>query len=80
MGFRKNRSTLTALLQMYDRWVRAASNGKDSSVVLLDKDCLEWMMSYLTDRKQGVWIDHILSEGLDIGVGVPQGRDQRDSR
>ena len=96
MGFRKNRSTLTALLQMYDRWVRAANDGKVSSVVLLDlsaafdlvspeilleklkiygidKDCLEWMMSYLTDRKQGVWIDHVLSEWLDIDVGVPQG-------
>ena len=36
MGFRKNRSTLTALLQMYDRWVRAANDGKVSSVVLLD--------------------------------------------
>ena len=35
-GYRKNRSTQTALLQMYDRWVRAASNGQVSGVVLLD--------------------------------------------
>ena len=35
-GYRKNRSTQTALLQLYDRWVRAASSGKLSGVVLLD--------------------------------------------
>ena len=35
-GYRKSRSTQTALLQMYDRWVRAASDGKLSGVVLLD--------------------------------------------
>ena len=35
-GYRKHRSTQTALLQMYDRWVRGASNGKLSAVVLLD--------------------------------------------
>ena len=36
MGYRKNRSTLTAVLQMFDRWVRGASEGKVSGVVLLD--------------------------------------------
>ena len=35
-GYRKHRSTQTALLQMYDRWVRAAGAGKVSGVVLLD--------------------------------------------
>ena len=35
-GYRKNRSTQTALLQMYDRWVRAADQGHVSGVVLLD--------------------------------------------
>ena len=35
-GYRKNRSTQTALLQMYDRWVRAAGKGQVSGVVLLD--------------------------------------------
>ena len=35
-GYRKSRSTQTALLQMYDRWVRAASAGQVSGVVLLD--------------------------------------------
>ena len=35
-GYRKNRSTQTALLQLYDRWVRAAANGQLSGLVLLD--------------------------------------------
>ena len=35
-GYRKHRSTQTALLQLYDRWVRAASGGQLSGVVLLD--------------------------------------------
>ena len=36
MGYRKKRSTLTAVLQMYDRWVRGASHGQVSGIVLLD--------------------------------------------
>ena len=35
-GYRHNRSTQTALLQMYDRWVSAAAAGQVSGVVLLD--------------------------------------------
>ena len=35
-GYRKHRSTQTALLQMYNRWVQAASGDKLSAVVLLD--------------------------------------------
>ena len=31
-GYRKNRSTQTALLQMYDRWVKAASAKQVSSI------------------------------------------------
>ena len=96
MGYRKNRSTLTAVLQMYDRWVRGASDGKISGVVLLDlsaafdlvspeiltkklqiyglqQDCLDWIESYLSDRKQAVWVDHVLSDWLEVEVGVPQG-------
>jgi hypothetical protein len=96
MGYRKNRSTLSAVLQMYDRWVRGASEGKVSGIVLLDLSAafdlvnpsillqkleiygleaglLEWVESYLSDRKQAVWIDHILSDWLDVRVGVPQG-------
>ena len=36
MGFRRNRSTESALLQMYDRWVRGAGQGNISGIVVLD--------------------------------------------
>ena len=39
----------------------------------LDKDMIQWIESYLTERRQGVWIDHVLSEYLPCDVGVPQG-------
>ena len=35
-GYRKNRSTQTALLQIYDRWVQGAADGQVSGAVLLD--------------------------------------------
>ena len=35
-GYRQYRSTQTALLSMYDRWVRAAADGKVTGVILLD--------------------------------------------
>ena len=35
-GFRRNRSTQTALLTMYDRWTRAAAKGFINGVVLID--------------------------------------------
>ena len=35
-GYRHHRSTQTALLQLYDRWIRAAHMGQVSGVVLLD--------------------------------------------
>ena len=35
-GYRKRRSTMTALLSMYDKWVLAASKGQVSGVVLVD--------------------------------------------
>ena len=35
-GYRHHRSTQTALLQMYDKWVRAAHQGMVTGVVLLD--------------------------------------------
>ena len=35
-GYRKNRSTLTALLQMYEKWVSSASQGKLNGAVFLD--------------------------------------------
>ena len=35
-GYRRDRSTMTALLSMYDKWVKAASMGQVSGVVLVD--------------------------------------------
>ena len=95
-GYRTNRSTQTALLQMYDRWVKAASDRQVSGAVLLDlsaafdlvpPDTLlrkleiyglddgftSWIQSYLSDRSQAVWIDHVMSDYLPCEVGVPQG-------
>ena len=34
-GYRQNRSTQTALLQMYDTWVEALANGEVSAVIML---------------------------------------------
>ena len=39
----------------------------------LDDGMLQWIESYLTNRQQGVWIDHVLSDFLHCEVGVPQG-------
>ena len=84
-GYRKHRSTQTALLQMYDRWVRAAAQSQVSGVVLIDlsaafdlvdsnlllkkmkiygleEDLCAWIGSYLHNRYQSVWIDHVFSE------------------
>ena len=95
-GYRKGRSTMTALLSMYDKWVWAASKGQVSGVVLvdlsaafdlvspsllieklqiygIDEDFASWISSYLTDRYQSVWIDHVFSHFLESSIGVPQG-------
>ena len=95
-GYRQYRSTQTALLSMYDRWVRNAARGQVSGVVLLDlsaafdlvepslllsklriygvdENYLCWIQSYLSNRFQAVWIDHVLSDFLHCDVGVPQG-------
>ena len=39
----------------------------------LDQDFIDWIKSYLSDRSQAVWIDHVLSSHLQCDVGVPQG-------
>jgi hypothetical protein len=80
-GYRKNRSTMTALLAMYEKWVKAAKQGPVlvdlsaafdlvSAELLLQKlkiygfedDLINWISSYLTDRYQAVWIDHVLGK------------------
>ena len=37
------------------------------------EDIIEWLRSYLTDRYQAVWIDHLYSDFLNHSIGVPQG-------
>ena len=70
-GYRQNRSTQTALLQMYDRWVRAAHAGRVSGVVLLDLSAafdlvdhqllLNKLGIYGVDRDFCLWISSYLS-------------------
>ena len=95
-GYRGDRSTMTALITMYDKWVKAASKGQLSRVVLVDlsaafdivspeilvqkmriygfkEDIINWIISYLSDRYQSVWIDHVFSDLLPNNLGVPQG-------
>ena len=36
-------------------------------------DFMEWIKSYLSERFQSVWIDHILSSSVHCEFGVPQG-------
>ena len=39
----------------------------------LQSDFLEWIHSYMSNRYQSVWIDHVFSPCLPLDVGVPQG-------
>ena len=39
----------------------------------LESDFILWISSYLTDRHQAVWLDHVLSDFLHCEEGVPQG-------
>ena len=94
-GYRRNRSTQTAMFQMYDRWVRTAAQGQVSGVVLLDlsaafdlvdsnlllqkmkvygldENFCSWIGSYLQNRHQAVWIDHVFSDFIHNSIGVPQ--------
>ena len=87
---------MTALLSMCEKWVKAASVGQLSGVVLVDLSAAfdlvspallihklriygfddstrQWILSYLTNRYQSVWIDHVLSEFKENSIGVPQG-------
>ena len=47
-GYRKGRSTMTALLSLYERWVKAATKGQLSRVVLVDLSAaFDLVTSYL---------------------------------
>ena len=93
-GYKRGRSTMTALLSMYEKWVKSASVGQLSGVVLVDLSAAfdlvspallihklriygfddstrQWILSYLTNRYQSVWIAHVLSEFKENSIGVP---------
>ena len=38
----------------------------------LQKEYLDWIQSYLSDRSQGVQINHIISDLIPCSIGVPQ--------
>ena len=70
-GYRRHRSTQTALLQMYDRWVSAAMDGQVSGVVLLDLSAafdlvepsilIKKLRIYGLDEDFLVWIESYLT-------------------
>ena len=95
-GFRRHRSTQTALLSMYNKWITSASEDRLTGAILLDLSAafdlvshdmllkklkihgldngyMVWLKSYLEDRYQSVWIDHVFSSYLHCPIGVPQG-------
>ena len=71
-GYRSHSSTQTALLQMYERWSRAAHEGMLSGVVLLDLSSafdlvdprllLKKLKIYNFDRYVLAWIESYLSQ------------------
>ena len=46
---------------------------KKLQVYWLQDDIITWISSYLTQRYQSVWIDHVYSNFLENSIGVPQG-------
>ena len=57
-GYRGGRSTMTALLSMYDKWVLAATKGQVSGVVLVDlSEAFDLVSpSLLIKKTQDLWI------------------------
>ena len=71
-GYRDNRSTQTALITMYDRWVRAASLGQISGAIFLDLSAafdlvdhtllLKKLQVYGVDKEFLFWIESYLTD------------------
>ena len=95
-GFRSNRSTSYALLELMEKITDSIDKKKyivgvfidlkkafdtiDHSILLKKLEfygvrgiALDWLSSYLRNRKQYVEIDNVMSFFLDIICGVPQG-------
>ena len=73
-GYRQHRSTQTALLSMYDRWVRNAAKGQVSGAILLDLSAafdlvepellLKKLRIYGFEKNYLSWIESYLSNRL----------------
>ena len=61
-GYRKHRSTQTALLQMYNKGVQAASDGQLSAVVLLDLNAAFDLVDH------GLLLQKLKAYGLDDDI------------
>ena len=62
MAIEKNRSTQSALLQMYDRWIKAAVKAKVSGVVLLDLSAAFDLV------ESGLLLKKLKAYGLDVSI------------
>ena len=94
-GFRKNNSTIFALMQITEKNKESIDKGKFGCGIFIDlrkafdtvnhdilllklehygiRDMLNWFKSYLSNRKQYVFLNGESSEVKDITCGVPQG-------
>ena len=96
-GSRPGHNTSTALIQLHDRWLEEADDGKMIGVLLCDQSAAfdlcdhavlveklklmgleesasNWILSYLSGRKQSCYVDGHLSAAMSLfSCGVPQG-------
>ena len=56
-----------------DSWSGASLLIQKLKVYGLEEDIATWISSYLTDRYQSFWIDHVYSNFLENSRGLPQG-------
>ena len=58
-GFRKNRSTTTALATMYDRWCKAADQGKMTGILMVDLSAAFDVIGHdvILDKLGHYWLD-----------------------
>ena len=77
IGYRRHRSTQSALFQIYDRCVKAASNGNLTGAVLLDlsaafdlvnpKLIIQKLQVYNVDGKTLKWLESYLKTASRVG-------------
>ena len=95
-GFRKGKSTISAIAALLNELFKNINNKKNSYIVYLDLKkafdtishikllnkllelgmdglTLDWFRSYLTERRQCVKLNNLISNTLPITYGVPQG-------